>query len=351
MSQRPYIRVPLQMGETTRVQLLRLGLLDIQVRIESSDGFLYVPLIRLIDTGELVSLELQGMETGIRQFKTLVDTSKRLIDLLESELSPEELRLLPRAFDMVGDIAILEIPHELRAHEQVIGRAFHRIHPMFATVLVKRGAISGTTRTRQYECIAGIDKTETVHTEYGCRIAVDLAKAYFSPRLSEEHRRVASLVKENETVIDMFTGVGPFALHISHMHRTKIYAIDVNPHAIELLRKSMSLNRLIGTIIPIVADAHDYVRTNFHMDADRVIMNHPSAAASFIKDACHAVRPGGTIHYYDFIAGDAPESAVREKIEDLVSAAGRSILTVSAVRRVRESAPHEFQMVVDVVIQ
>ncbi len=330
---------------------MSLGLVNRKVRLESAGAFVYIPLVRQLEAEELVRLELQGMEIGTREFKTVANASRRLDEVLATELTPEELRYLPRAFDMVGDIAILEIPQELQAHEQAIGRAFYATHPMFKTVLVKRGAISGTNRTRQYECIAGIDKTTTVHLEYGCRIVVDLARAYFSPRLSEEHRRVAAATCENEDVLDMFTGVGPFALHIARLHRARVYAIDINPYAIELLQKSISLNRLVGTIIPAVADAHEYVRANFHMNIDRVIMNHPSKAADFVEDACHAVRPGGIIHYYDFIAGDSPESIICEKIERLVLKAGRSVVAIPTVRRVRESAPHEFQMVVDVIIQ
>ncbi len=178
-----------------------------------------------------------------------------------------------------------------------------------------------------------------------------MAKAYFSPRLLEEHNRIADLVVDDETVVDMFTGVGPFALQIARRHRARVYAIDVNPDAIDLLRESMELNRFIGEIIPILGDAHDYVQSSFDGDVDRVIMNHPAGAFEFVKDACRALREGGVMHYYDFAGGDDPESSFQEKIEGLVRETGREVETVQTIRRVRDSAPHEYQMVADLVIR
>lgn len=266
-------------------------------------------------------------------------------------MPPDLIDLLPRAYDAVGDIAILEIPPELHDYKIEIGRAFHQLHPSFSTVLCKRGAITGMTRTRQYEFLSGEEKTSTVHVEYGCRIAVDLARAYFSPRLLEEHNRIASQVQEGESVIDMFTGVGPFALHIARRQSATVTAIDINPHAIELLRKSLSMNKLRGRVIPVVADAGEYVPAHFTHNVDRVIMNHPSGASKFVNAACTAVRAGGIIHYYDFIASHSAEDDMREKITRLVQEAGYIVSEILAIRRVRDSAPYEYQMVVDVVIE
>jgi tRNA (guanine37-N1)-methyltransferase len=281
------------------------------------------------------------------EFEPVPHGPKTLTEALESYLSPEELELVPRAYDLIGDIAVIEIPDELSRHRETIGRVFHEVHKNFSTILAKKGAISGTTRVREYQCLAGEDKTDTIHIEYGCRLAVDLSNAYFSPRLLEEHNRIAQLVKENEFVVDMFCGVGPFPIHIARQKNAHIVAIDINPNAINLLNKSMKLNKLVGTIEPIVGDAKDYSKSQI---ADRVIMNHPSGAFDFVSDACRILKPLGVLHYYDFVGGENPEDTVTNKLTQLVVDAGRSINTVNIVRRVRDSAPYEFQMVVDAII-
>jgi tRNA (guanine37-N1)-methyltransferase len=110
------------------------------------------------------------------------------------------------------------------------------------------------------------------------------------------------------------------------------------------------LNKLVGTIFPVVADAHEYVKDN-ELHVDRVIMNHPSGASEFVPDACAILKPGGMMHYYDFVGGESPENTLKDKITGLVEKEGKSVKEITLVRRVRDSAPYEFQMVADVVIQ
>lgn len=350
-SEKQYISVPAKDGETIRKTLITLELLDNNCKIISEDGILYFPVKSEITKDQLTTLNSTvPIDTGTRVFDVIPQDPRTLVDALEGKLPPEKLALLPRAYDLIGDIAILEIPDEIASYSELIGEVFHSIHTNFKTVLAKKGAVSGTTRVRDYTLLAGEDRTKTIHTEYGCRLAVDVAKAYFSPRLLEEHNRIAQLVESGEVVVDMFCGVGPFAIHITKQKKANVIAIDINPTAIDLLCESMGLNKLVGSILPVVADAHDYVNTN-ELSADRVIMNHPSGASDFIGDACSILKPGGTMHYYDFIGGETPEDTLKEKVVGLVEKEGRSVKRIELVRRVRDSAPYEFQMVADVIIR
>ncbi|MFX0107141.1 MAG: class I SAM-dependent methyltransferase family protein [Candidatus Hodarchaeota archaeon] len=350
--EKPYVRIDTKTGEATRTALLNAGLLDSEFKIVQEDETLYLPLVSMPPKKELKRiLGKAKFETGTREFNFVRAIPKTLSEALTGLVSPDLLEYLPRAYDLVGDIAVLEIPDELLDYRRQIGIAFQSMHKNFATVLGKRGAISGTARVRKYDLLAGQNKTRTVHTEYGCKIAVDLEKAYFSPRLLEEHHRVSELVSDDEMVVDMFAGVGPFAIHIARKRRAKVIAIDINPDATDLLRESMTLNRFVGRILPITGDAHEYVVNTFSQDVDRVIMNHPSGAFEFVKDACHALKDGGVMHYYDFMSGDDPEGSLEKKITELVEAGGRSIERIDLIRRVRDSAPREYQMVADVVIQ
>ncbi len=350
-SEKQYIRVPAKDGETIRKILLTLELLDNNCKIISEDGILYFPVKSEITKDQLTTLNSTvPIDTGTRAFDIIPQDPRTLVDALEGRLSPKELALLPRAYDLIGDIAILEIPDEIVSYSELIGEVFNSIHTNFKTVLAKKGAVSGTTRVRDYTLLAGENRTKTIHTEYGCRLAVDVAKAYFSPRLLEEHNRIAQLVESGEVVVDMFCGVGPFAIHIAKQKEAKVIAIDINPSAIDLLYESIGLNKLVGTILPVVSDAHDYVNTN-KLRVDRVIMNHPSGASDFVGEACSILKPGGTMHYYDFIGGETPEDTLKEKIVGLIEKEGRSVKKIEIVRRVRDSAPYEFQMVADVIIQ
>ena len=346
---KPLLKVAADKGEKVRKALLEAGLLDVECKIVFQDGALLLPLCQMVQREHLDSvLGPIDYATGEMEFEPQSGGPKTLMDALEHTLSPEELELVPRAYDLIGDIAVLEIPDELSRHRESIGQAFHEVHRYLSTVLAKRGAISGITRIREYEYLAGEDKTDTIHTEYGCRLAVDLSKAYFSPRLLEEHNRVAQLVRNGEFVVDMFCGVGPFPIHIARQRKAHIIAIDINPDAIALLNRSIGLNKLVGTIEPIVGDVRDYPKDHV---ADRVIMNHPSGASDFIADACRILKPGSTMHYYDFVRNENPEELLADKLTNLVEDTGHSITRIDLVRKVRDSAPHEYQMVVDAIIE
>ncbi|MGQ4913034.1 MAG: class I SAM-dependent methyltransferase, partial [Candidatus Thorarchaeota archaeon] len=244
MSVRSYVQVPVSEGENVRRTLAERGLLDREHKPVVEGGSLLLPLVDgSLPTVKKLLQGTAGVVTGHRRFESTDRRSKTLAEALKEILTPSELELLPRAYDLIGNIAVLEIPEEIEHHEEVIGEAFISIHPNFTTVLAKKGAISGTKRTRKYRFLAGDKTTRTIHREYGCRFVVDLEQAYFSPRLLEEHNRVAGLTLDGECVIDMFCGVGPFSIHIAKSKRAKVIAVDINAAAISLLKESLKLNR------------------------------------------------------------------------------------------------------------
>ena len=306
-----FLSVPSKFGELIRQRLLTLGLFHTDFKIIAEQGLLFFPLKTQIIVDDVFSdLPFSDFSTGKRVFPEAFNGPKTLAEAFKGKLSDEEIEILPRAYDLIGDIAVLEIPEELIDYRHVIGLEFLKLHPNFVTVLGKTSAITGTLRIRDYELLAGVNKTDTVHVEYGIRIAVDLAKAYFSPRLLEEHHRIAEQVVDDERVVDMFSGVGPFSLHITKQTNAIVVAVDINPDATALLKKSISFNRLEGTIVPITSDIREYVRSIDPRSIDRIIMNHPSGAFDFINEACHILRSGGIMHYYDFMGGENPEEAL-----------------------------------------
>jgi tRNA (guanine37-N1)-methyltransferase len=182
------IKVPKEQGENAISLMSQLGVLDKSLEIQRDEHNLHVPLIRQLEGNELATLKSQMSEY---QFETEVFTQKQptattLTQALETRLPPPLLTSLPKGFDIVGDIAIIEIPLELKPFEKIIGEAILRTHKNIKTVLAKAGSISGTFRLRALNFIGGEHKTQTVHREFGCQYHVDLAKAYFSPRLSHE---------------------------------------------------------------------------------------------------------------------------------------------------------------------
>jgi tRNA (guanine37-N1)-methyltransferase len=253
----------------------------------------------------------------------------------------------------VGEIAVVELPSELAEYKNLVGEAILEAHKNVRTVLAKSGVVEGVCRLREYEVIAGLPNTETVHREHGCKYFLDLEKVYFSPRLSHEHYRVASQVKGTETVIDMFAGVGPFSVLIAKLHNdVKVFAVDVNPDAVRYLEKNIITNGVFGKVVPILGDVRKVVRERLQGTADRVIMNLPEKAVEYVDVACEALKPeGGIVHYYEFAEGLNAVEVAKKHLSEAISKTGRSISGFSSARTVREVAPFKFQVVVDAIIR
>jgi tRNA (guanine37-N1)-methyltransferase len=202
---------------------------------------------------------------------------------------------------------------------------------------------------REFEVISGEPRTDTVHKEFGCKFYVDVAKAYFSPRLSHEHKRVAELVQKGETVVDLFAGVGPFSVLIAkRVADAKVYAVDINPDAVEFLKKSVRLNRVENRVFPILGDAKQIVENELSGIADRVIMNLPERAEEYVDAACNAMKPsGGTVHYYGFVRLPDSLEALKLRFSEAVEKAGRKVGRSLFAKTIRATAPYEWQVVVD----
>jgi tRNA (guanine37-N1)-methyltransferase len=349
------LRVPKKQGEEAIDLTSEARVVDKELEVQRDEDFLYIPLISQPKEDTLKTLGENGVTYQILTctFKQRKKQKPSLTEMLSTELPPHLLASLPHALDFVGDIAIIEIPQELDAHKKIIGEAILKTNKNIRTVLAKAGAISGTYRLREFSVIGGEQKTESVHREFGCQYSVDVAKAYFSPRLSYEHKRVTSLVKENETIVDMFAGVGPFSILIAKTHQNvKVYAIDANPHAFEYLKKNIRLNRAIGEVHPFLGDARHIVDEKVTGVADRVIMNLPEKAIEFVDAACRALKPeGGIIHFYSFVSAPSPLEAAKIRLAEAVEKTGRKVTEVPFSRMVRETAPYQWQAVLDANIR
>lgn len=349
------LKVPKNQGEKVISLLGKLELLNKSLGIARDDESLRIPLVRKLDDAESAKLKenIPYFEVLTGVFEEKKQPSETLTQALQNKLSPELLAIVPQAFDIIGDIVIIEIPTQLKSCHSLIGEAILKTHKSIKTVLAKAGDINGIYRIRDYTFIAGEQKTQTTHREFGCVYHVDVAKAYFSPRLSHEHERVASLIKPGEVVADLFAGVGPFSVLIGKKcPQTKVYAIDLNPDAVELLKVNVRVNRVANRVFPVCGDARELSLCKLKGTADRVIMNLPETAIDFVDAACNAVKPqGGVLHFYGFVRSPDTIESLKQRFSEAVERNGRHVLAFLYSRSVRETAPFESQVVIDAKIQ
>ena len=355
MSETPCLKVPKALGEKAIALARKLNLFNRDFKIQRLEDHLYIPLTRKPLRADLKEFKnnLLEYEVSTHKFSERAKHALKLIGVLEEKLSPHLLASLPHAVDFVGDIAIVEIPPELENYKRMIGEAMLSTHKRVSTVLAKSGAVGGIYRVRKFEVIAGADKTETVHKEHGCVFHVDLSKAYFSPRLSYEHSRIAAQVKQGETVIDMFAGVGPFSILIAKKcANVKIYAIDVNPDAVHYLKRNIKSNNVEAKVTSILGDARQIIKEELKAAANRIIMNLPEKAIEYVDIACEALqKEGGIIHYYEFTSAPNPLEAAKNRFNEVMKQTSRSLEKILSARIVRATAPYTWQVVVDAEIR
>lgn len=348
------VKVPKNVGEKIISLAHKLELVNKALIIQRKDDQLWIPLVKQPSQDELSQLKdlVPSVELVIEDFLEKHQAEETLTHALERLLPPEMHPSIPHSLDMVGDVVIIEIPDEIKAYEAVIGQAILKAHKNIKAVHAKAGAISGVFRIRDLTHIAGENRTRTVYNEYGCQYHVDVAKAYFSPRLSNEHHRVSALIESGETVADLFAGVGPFAVLIGKLcPEAKVYAVDINPDAVELLKINARVNRVESRVFPLLGDARELAKGKLYGVADRVIMNLPETAIDFVDVACQSVKPsGGVVHFYGFIRKPDTIEDLQARFTRLVEAQGRKVNGFKYAKSVRETAPFEQQVVLDAQI-
>tara|TARA_B100000315_G_C14584927_1_gene592493 strand:+ start:3121 stop:3951 length:831 start_codon:yes stop_codon:yes gene_type:complete len=226
-------------------------------------------------------------------------TPKTLVGALQGKLVPKEIQLVNRSYDIIGDIAILDIHSSLIKKEKKIGEALLSMLNHIRVVCKKVGNHKGVFRLQQLKVIAGEKRKDTEYKENNVRLQLNVEKCYFSPRLSTERKRITSLVKKNENILVMFSGVGPYPCVIAkNSSANSILGIEKNKIAFEYSQKNKEINKLdnvefkkgdVKTVVP-------KIKKKF----DRILMPLPKDAGEFLKVALTKSKKGTIIHFYDF---------------------------------------------------
>jgi tRNA (guanine37-N1)-methyltransferase len=277
---------------------------------------------------------------------------KRLAELLSRAFSPEELSHVYSSYDIVGDIAITKLTKTSKKNAKRIADAVMRVHGNVKTVLAQTSSVGGEFRLRRLTPISGENRTRTMHRESGCFFLVDLEECYFSPRLSHERSRIASLVQPGETVVNMFGGVGCFSIIIAkHVSIARVYSMDINPAAVQFMTENIRSNRVYAKVIPLQGDSKSIIENQLRCCADRVLMPLPEKAFECLPYAVSALKPsGGWIHYYDFehaSKNEVPTEKTKLRVGMRLASLGVAF-ELPFSRVVRAVGPNWYQVVLDI---
>jgi tRNA (guanine37-N1)-methyltransferase len=310
-------------GEETRQRLAAADLVDGTREIVVEEGWLYIP----VTDPDAVPAGLSVVE--------------RAVPDRETQTMPDDLLDFSPTYERLGDIALLDEDDPEQA--QAAADAIMQSDLQVVAVLNRASKVHGEQRLREWDLLAG-DTTETVHREYGYEYHLDVTATYFSPRLATERHRVAEQVGDGERAVDMFAGVGPFAIPFADRGAT-VVATDINAAAIEHLRDNAARNGVADRITAIAGDVRD-ITPEYGDWADRLVMNLPHSADDFLDTAVALAGEECVVHYYDIQHEDDPFGPGTAAIR----AAAEPAYTVSVEHEhvVRSYAPHELNVCLDV---
>ena len=325
------VKVPLNQLNDTRIRLMDMGIMNMEYKIKAEEKFGYVPINNDIEGYEIVDIDLEPIKQHPKSFA----------ELLKDELSEDEIETLRTSFDTIGEIVILEIPDNLEDKKQIIGDAALEFTKR-RSVFMKKSAIKGTTRVRDLEFLSGIDDSVTIHKEHGARLKLDVREMYFSPRLATERKRIMESVSDGEKILDMFCGIGPFPIVIARNKNVDITAVDINESAIRYLKENIKMNKLKGSIETYTGDIA-VVSNAFKTKFDRIIMNLPGLAYTFLDLAVDLIEEDGIINYYEF--SDSYEQGIK-RLKNACLKKNKKVEIINT-RKVKSTSPGEWHIAID----
>ncbi len=211
--------------------------------------------------------------------------------------------------------------------------------------IVKLGHINGPKREPEVEILVG-DNTETIHRENHCFFKLDVAKIMWSKGNTGERKRMANLVEDGETIVDMFAGIGYFSIPMAvHSNPAKIYALEINPVSYGYLKENIVLNKVEDVIEPILGDCREFAPKNF---ADRVLMGYIGNTHEYLDKAVDIVKPGGIIHYHESVPDKLKFERPPQRIIDAADGHNVEILNK---RIIKKYSPGVYHVVIDALIE
>ena len=336
----PVVSVPIEYY--IRAKALLSSYLHSRFKVAFSHCKAYIPLTEDINPTFLPSLD--GFNGSFEYFSAKIFPF-RTTSLGLKELEKKHGIKMPKSINIIGDIlTINEIPEDSTDKADLVGSILRHNFGVRA-VFLKVREYSGTIRVASWRKLCGWGDTFTLHKENGCYFALDISKVFFNPRLGTERLRITNMIQYPENVIDMFAGVGPFAIQIAKKTGSFVHAIDINPNAIKFLEINQNINKVNINIVE--GDAKKVIHSIRDM-ADRIIMNFPERSMDFLNDAISKLRVGGIIHLYLFLRRHEINDMEHE-IAGLVKDFFENDISLTIHRKlILEAAPHKYLVCFDI---
>ncbi len=298
------LKVKKQYAEELRKYLLDNNLIDRNYKIESGPSCVYFPVNKKLNK---TNIKIKNTEIIKKSFKKIKE-EKPEIDI--------------SSYDMVGDILIVD--EKVKLNKGIICNLLKLKN--IETIVKKTSGRTGKYRIKKHRFIAGVNKKTAIYKENGLRFKLNIDETYFSPRLSGERLRIAKLIKPDESVLVMFSGIAPYPLNIIKQQPKvkEICGIEINKKAHEFALESLQLNKYlkINKIRLYCGDVRK-ILPKLNKKFNRIVMPLPKTSESFLGLAFRYLKKNGIIHLYKFSEEDKLKEAKQPLLKECRSSKKR----------------------------
>jgi tRNA (guanine37-N1)-methyltransferase len=257
-----------------------------------------------------------------------------------------------RSFNILGNVAVVNFSDDTKSSDKKkFAEEILYKNKFLKTVLEKYGKFHGRLRKMKTKHIAGEKNKEVLYRENNCSFRFNIDTTYFSPRLSNERREIASLIKKDSEVLVMFAGVGPFSIVIAKNSKPKrVYSNEINREANNYAELNAEINGVKNKIEFVNGDikkvALKLKKQNKKFDC--IVMPRPNLKESFLEQTFMLSKKGARVYYYNFCKTDETNLVV-EKMKKQAEKSKRRVKILN-VKSAGETAPYKIRVRVDSIV-
>jgi tRNA wybutosine-synthesizing protein 2 len=258
---------------------------------------------------------------------------------------PDNMKL-PSGFHVVGYVALVHLNPELMKYAVPLGEATLDYDHRLKSVAVRTGPTKGIERKPDYEVVAGSKDTVTLHIENKVHFKFDPIRMTFSGGNKGERIGISRSIDAGECIVDMFSCVGQFALHIAKSNDVNVIAIEINSEAYKFLVENIIMNKLEHKVTAVLGDCR-LVHPN-HV-ANRVIMGYLHDTEKYLPYALVTLKKsGGIIHMHKAVS----ERLIKNNITCITNICKEDgYVSEIYVRKIKNYSPGISHVVFDISVE
>jgi tRNA (guanine37-N1)-methyltransferase len=249
--------------------------------------------------------------------------------------------------DIIGKIAILKFKKNTKKSEKIKQAKKILKQKNICTVVEKADKTKGRLRTIRTKFLAGEKTKQTIHKENNCRFKLNTETCYFSPRLSNERKQIASKVKKSDKVLVMFSGINPFGIVIAKLSKAEVVSIELGRECNKYAKINSEINKVQDKITLLQGDVKKII-PKLSKKFSIIVMPRPNLKETFLKQGFQAAKKNTKIYYYCF----GKKQDLDKNLKEIKNTAKKhkKKIKILKTKKAGEIAPYEFRWRIDFVI-